>query len=165
MVHIQQLCCLSFAIVRSTTIALPSWHCHCEAHMTQAQVMCPPLQCGHSLELYIRHAQLFSPISGHHQCHDSGQVAQAPQIWAGNGGVDYHRKPHNDLTCEYLYISSTIYYTLSSVAVQECNTCFLPGHRQRCCHHSHYGLYHKLPQPANWDDTPPRHHCGHEAGE
>jgi len=31
--------------------------------------------------------------------------------------VDYCGRPRNGLTCEYLYISSTIYYSLSSVAV------------------------------------------------
>ena len=39
MVHIQQLRGPSFAIVRSTTIALPAWHRHCEAHKIKSCVL------------------------------------------------------------------------------------------------------------------------------
>ena len=39
MVHIQQLHRLLFAIVRSTTIALPAWHRHCEAHKIKPRVL------------------------------------------------------------------------------------------------------------------------------
>ena len=39
MVHIQQLHRLSFAIVRSTTIALPAWCRHCEAHKIKPRVL------------------------------------------------------------------------------------------------------------------------------
>jgi len=39
MVHIQQLCRCSFAIVQSTTIALPAWHHHCEAHKIKSCVL------------------------------------------------------------------------------------------------------------------------------
>src|SRR6266481_8067102 len=42
MVHIQQLHCLSFAIVQSTTIALPAWCHHCKAHKIKSCV----LPCG-----------------------------------------------------------------------------------------------------------------------
>ena len=39
MVHIQQLHRLLFAIVRSTTIALPAWHHHCKAHKIRPRVL------------------------------------------------------------------------------------------------------------------------------
>ena len=165
MVHIQQLRRLSFAIVQSTTIALPAWHRHCEAHKIKPHVLpCDVVTCWNSTFDMLNFAVQYWAVIDAMTADKSLKLCKF-ELETEEWTIAPCGRPCNGLTREYLYISSTIYYSLSSVAVQECNTLFLPGHCQRHRHHSHYGPYHELPQPANWDDIPPRHHCGHEAGK
>ena len=134
MVHIQQLCCLSLAIVQSTTIVLPAWRRHCEAHKIKPHVLpCDVVTHWNSTFDMLNFAVQYQAVIDTMTVDNSLKL----QKFELETGVDYCRRPHNSLTCEYLYISSAIYYSLSSVAVQECNTLFLPGHHQRRCHHSH----------------------------